>query len=468
MNNLNPIRYASVVALMGLASCSTGQLAMQGETDNLYFMASDAKIATEYAVRNNTADNFRSLEQAPSADLQLENFSSRNVNPEYIAKYQRSTQPEEEGSVYFDDSQTQSMAPQAGNIDAYDNFRGGSTNITNNFFGGPRFGMGMGMGMGMWPMGGMGMWPMGGFYDPFWGPGFGGMGMFDPFWGPGFGFRPGFNVGFGMGFGNPWMRTSLAFGNPWMMRPGFGFYDPWMMGGMYRPGFFNPIIVMPGGEAGGRQIVRGARPSMGSSLANATPRSRAAAQPGSTRANARREAIGAGPNARQATSTADRNSFSRSQNDYYRNPSASATPARRNVSSPVVTRPTSSTATRGGTYAAPNARANTNAPRTAAPSNFNNRNVNTGNTRSGYTPPTRSTSPSYNRSAAPSNRSTSSPSYNSRSTAPTYNNQRSTAPSRSTYSSPAPSRSTFSAPSGGGGGVSRGGGGSVGGGRRGN
>ncbi|WP_245189735.1 hypothetical protein [Lunatimonas salinarum] len=463
MNNLNPIRYASVIALISLASCKTGEMAMQGETDNLYFMASDAKIATEYAVKNNTADNFRSLEQAPSADLQLENFSSRNVNPEYIAKYQRSTQPEEEGSVYFDDSQTQSFAPQAGNIDAYDNFRGGSNNITNNFFGGPTFGMGMGM--GMWPMGGMGMWPMGGFYDPFWGPGFGGMGMFDPFWGPGFGFRPGFNVGFGMGFGNPWMRTSLAFGNPWMMRPGFGFYDPWMMRGMLRPGFYNPIIVIPGGEGAGRQIVRGARPSMGSSLANATPRSRATAQPGSTRANARREAIGAGPNARQATSTSSRNSFSRSQNDYYRNPSASATPARRNVSSPVVTRPTSSTATRSSTYGAPNSRANVSAPRTTAPSNFNTRSVNSGTNRSGYTSPTRSTSPSYNRSSAPS-RSMSSPNYNTRSSSPTYNTQRSTMPSRSSYS--APSRSTYSAPSSsGGGGFSRGGG-SVGGGRRGN
>jgi hypothetical protein len=455
-----------VVALLGLASCSTGQRAMQGEADNLYFMASDARIATEFAVRNNTADNFRNLEQSPSSDLQLENFSSRNVNPEYIARYQRSTQPVEEGSVYFDDSQTQSFAPQGGNIDAYDNFRGGSGNVTNNFFGGPAFGMGMGMGMGMWPMGmgmrPMGMWPMGGFYDPFWGPGF-----FDPFWGPGFGFRPGFNVGFGVGFGNPWMRTSLAFGNPWMMGPGFGFYDPWMMRGFYRPGFFNPIIIVPGGEAGGRQIVRGARPSMGSSLANATPRSRGAVEPGSSRANARRESIGAGPNARQATSTANRNSFSRSQNDMYRNPSASATPARRNVSSPVVTRPTSATATRSGAYSAPNARMNANSPRTsAAPSNFNNRSVNQGNTRSGYTAPTRSASPSYNRSTAPSNRSTSAPGFNSRSTAPSYNQQRSTAPS-SSFSSPSRS-SSFSAPSSGGGGVSRGGGVSVGGGRRGN
>lgn len=445
MNNLNPIRFAGVVALLGLASCSTGQRAMQGDSDNLYFMASDARVATEFAVKNNSAENFRNLEQAPSSEVELESFSSRNVNPEYIAKYQRSSQPVEEGSVYFDDSDNVATAPQ-GDVNAYDNFRGSGTNVTNNFFGGPM--MSMGMGMGMWPMGMGGMWPMGGFYDPF--------------WGPGFGFRPGFNMGFGFGFGSPWMRTSLAFGNPWMMggfydpwMMGMGFYDPWMMRGMYGRGFYNPIIIIPGGEAGGRQIVRGARPGMGSSLATATPRSRSAVQPGSSRAAARREAIGTSPNARQATS-ATRNSFSRSQNDYYNNPTASATPARRNVNSPVVTRPTTSTSTRGtSSTIAPNSRTGVSSPRTVAPGNINR--GTSGNTRSGSVAPSRSTSPSYNRSTAPSYNRSTAPSYNQRSTSP--------APSRGSYS--APSRSSFSAPSGGGG-VSRGGGGSVGGGRRGN
>ncbi|WP_158858403.1 hypothetical protein [Lunatibacter salilacus] len=464
MNNLNPIRYVGGLVLLGLAaSCNTSQLATQGETDNLYFMASDARVATEFAVKNNTPENFRNMGELQATDVDTESFSNRNVNPEYIAKYQRPSQPVEEGSVYFDDSENQGQTRQEnGNVDAYDNFRGGSGNVTNNFFMNPMMGMGMGFG----PMMGMGR-----FYDPFWGPGMGmmGMGMYDPFWGRGMGmmgFRPGFNMGFGMGFGfgSPFMRTGFGFGNPWMMGGGMGmgFYDPFMMGmgGFYRPGFYNPIIIMPGGE-GGRQVVRSARPNMGSSLVSGAPRSRSAAtQPSSNRSDARRGAIGTSPTSRQNTAASSRNNFSRSQNDYYSNPRASATPARRNISSPAVTRPSSASGTRSG-YSAP-ARIGTS-PRTTGAPGINNRTINTGNTRSGYAAPSRNTSPSYNRSTR-----TSSPAYNNtRSSTPSYNNQR-TAPSRSTYSAPARSSSpSYSAPSGGGG--SRGGGGgSVGGGRRGN
>ncbi|MFC4873697.1 hypothetical protein [Negadavirga shengliensis] len=443
MNNFNPIRYVSAIALIGLAACSTNYKAMQGESDNLYFMASDARIATEFAVKNNNPDNFREIEEIRSIDVDQDNFSARNVNPEYIAKYQRSTEPVEEGSVYFDDADSQAMAPQEGDIDAYDNFRGRNGNFSNpmvfnNFMFSPMMGMG-------------GMWGPMGFYDPFWGPG---MGM----WGPGF-MRPGFGMrmGFGMGFG---------WGSPFM-RPGFGFYDPfwdpWMMGfgprwgmgmgmwggGMWGRGFYNPVIIVPGGEIGRRQLVSSARPSRSSSLATATPRSRSeATQPGSSRAAARRDAVASSPNARnRAAST--RNDFSRSQNDYYN--TASAAPAGRNINSPAMNR-AGNTATRSA-YTTPSRTATT--PRTQAPANINTRRSNVGSTRSGYSAPSRNTSPSYNRT---------------RSTAPSYN-QRSTAPSRSTYSPPSRSSSpSFSAPSRGGysgGGASRGGG-SVGGGRRGN
>jgi hypothetical protein len=474
MNNLNPIRYVGGLVLLGLASCNTSQLATQGETDNLYFMASDARVATEFAVRNNTPENFRNMGEIQATDVDTESFSNRNVNPEYIARYQRPSQPVEEGSVYFDDTDNQSQTRQGnGNVDAYDNFRGGGGTVNNNFFMNPMMGMGMGFG----PMMGMGFGPMGmgGFYDPFWGPG---MGFYDPFWGPGMGmgmmgmrgmgmgmmgFRPGFSMGFGMGFGSPFMRTGFGFGNPWMMgMGGMGFYDPWMMGmgGFYRPGFGVPIIVMPGGE-GGRQVVRSARPQMGSSLATGSPRSRAGAtQPGSTRSEARRGAVSSSPTSRQNTAASSRNNFSRSQNDYYSNPRASATPARRNVSSPAISRSNSATTGDRSGYSAP-ARVGTSPRATAAPG-MSNRSINSGNTRSGYAAPSRNTSPSYNRST----RSTTPAYNNTRSSSPSYN-QRSTAPSRSTYSAPARSSSpSFSAPSGGG---SRGGGGgSVGGGRRGN
>ncbi|WP_114748711.1 hypothetical protein [Pleomorphovibrio marinus] len=475
MSNFNPIRYVGALALLGFAACNTSQRAMQGESDNLYFMASDARVATEFAVKNNNPENFRDIEEIRSVDVEQDNFSARNVNPDYIAKYQRSQQPAEEGSVYFDDSQTQDGGdlPQ-GNLDAYDNFRGSGNNgrgVTNNFFMNPMMGMGMGWGM---PMMGMGMW------DPFWGPGMGMMGM---------GMRPGFNMSIGMGmgwgggFGNPWMMRpgfgmGMGWGNPWMMRPGFGmmgmgmwdpFWGPGMGMGMWGPGmgmgmwgrgFYNPVIVVPGGEIGRRQMVAAQRPTRGSSLAGTTasPRSRGdAVSPGSSRANARRQAVASSPNARQRAATNTRNSFARSQNDLNTSPRASASPARRNLSSPAAGR-AGSPSTRSA-YAAPST-TRSSAARAATPSSYNTRSRAAQTQRSGYAAPNRrGTSPSYNRGGA--TRSTS-PSMNRRSTAPSY--QQRSAPSRTS----SPSRS-FSAPSRGGysgGGASRGA--SVGGGRRGN
>tara|TARA_R110000737_G_scaffold353332_2_gene404287 strand:+ start:1828 stop:2121 length:294 start_codon:yes stop_codon:yes gene_type:complete len=87
MINFNPIRTMGAFAILGLAACSTSYQAsnMGGEVDNLYFMASDARIATEYAVSNNNPENFKEIEQIRDIDGDVENFSAKNVNPEYIA-----------------------------------------------------------------------------------------------------------------------------------------------------------------------------------------------------------------------------------------------------------------------------------------------------------------------------------------------------------------------------------------------
>lgn len=455
MINFNPIRTIGALSILGLAACSTSYNASRSgqEMDNLYFMASDARIATEFAVKNNNPQNFEEIEEIRSFDGETDNFSAKNVNPEYIAKYQRSTSTAEEGTVYFDDSQSDGQLPQGQpNINAYDNFRGANgnnTGITNNFFMNPM------MGMGMYPMMGMG-----GMYNPYWGSGFGGMGMYDPFWGSGFGFRPGFNLSLSMGMGMGW-------GSPFM-RPGFGFYDPfWGSGFGYRPGFggfygggmwgrniYSPVIVLPGGNEGNRrQVVQGARPGRGSSLANTASRStRSAAQPSSSRASARREAMSSSAVSRNRAAGTT-NSFSRSQNDYYN--AVSAAPARRNINSPAMNR-AGNTSTRSS-YNTPS-RSNTY-NRTQAPSNTNSRTYNSrSNARSTYSAPrsnSRSSSPSYNRSRT------------NRTTTPSYQ-QRSTSPSRNSYSAPSRSSSSYSAPSrsSSGGGSSRGG--SVGGSRRGN
>ncbi|MEX0883952.1 MAG: hypothetical protein WDZ72_10805 [Cyclobacteriaceae bacterium] len=455
---MNPYRTVGAMAILGLAACSPNFNATTGggETDNLYFMASDAKIATEFAVKNNNPENFKEIEQIQSFDQDADNFSAKNVNPEYIAKYQRSSESAEAGTVYFDDSQNSDTPQGDVNVNAYDNYRGsnGGGTVTNNYFMNPM----MGMGMGMNPMMGMGM------YDPFWG-----MGMYDPFWGSGFGMRPGFNMSFGMGmgfgFGSPFMRSGFGWGSPFMRRGmGMGLYDPFWGsgygmrgmygygGGMWGNGFYNynPVIIMPGGNEGvnRRQIVQGGRPYRNSALTNSSSRSRSAAsQPSSMRSVARRDATANGVRSRTASS---RNNFDRSQNDYYN--TATAAPARRNINSPAMNR-SGSTSNRSS-YATPN-RTGSSMERRQAPANINSRRTGTSNSRSSYSTPsrTRSSSPSYNRS---------------RSTSPNY--QRSTSPSRSrsTYSAPSRSSSSYSAPSRGSSGGSSRGGGSVGGGRRGN
>ncbi|SDZ42525.1 MULTISPECIES: hypothetical protein [Rhodonellum] len=440
MKKLNTFAVLGAGLIVMLSSCSTSYNAMKGETDDLYFMASDANLATEFAVNNNNPQNFQSLKNVNSAEFEKENFSARNVNPEYIAKYQAEQNAGSENeTVYFDEADAQA---NQGNINVYNNYSSNAGNF-NSGFGNPwmmnsmfmggfsPFGMGMGMGM---------MSPFGmGFYDPFWGPSMG-MGMMSPF-----GFRPGFNLSIGMGFG---------FGNPWMRRGfGMGFYDPFFggfghgmaFGGMYPGygfgGFGRPIFVLPGSEFNNRQIVRGARPTRGAGLATTTSRANAAAVPSTSRAAARRDAtssrsLTSTPNARQSS-----RDFGNSQNDYYGNSrsrvagTTSAAPSTRNVGSAAMSRTGSRV---GTTNTAPNTR---------------NMAPNTRNTRSTYgTTPSRGSSPSYNRNASPS--------YN-RSTSPT---NRTVAPSRSGNSTPTRNSSpSYSAPSRSTGGSV--GGGSVGGGR---
>jgi hypothetical protein len=409
---------------------------MRGETDDLYFMASDAAIATEYAVQNNTPKNFQSLNEVSPSEFEQENFSERNVNPEYIAKYQtQSADTADSGTIYFDEAEGQENDP---NVNVYNNYYS-NANSGN-------FNSGFGSPWGFNPMFMTGFSPFGMGYSPF------GMGFHDPFMMSPFGFRPGFNLSLGFGFGSPFMM------NRWM-RPGFGFggfYDPFMMGmggfgmggfgmglgygGLYPGygfgGFGRPMYVLPGSEFNNRQIVRGARPSRGAGLATTTGvRSSSVATPNTSRAAARRDATN-----RTLTSTpnsrASARDFGNSENDFYNNTrsrvSTSAAPTTRNVGSPAATRTGSRV---GNSSALPSYR-------NVAPNTRSNRST------YGTAPSSRSSSPNYRRSSPSYNRSTS-PAYNNRSTP-----SRMSTPSRS--SSP-----SYSAPS-----RSSGGGASVGGGSR--
>ncbi len=406
MNNILSIRCMGALAILGLASCSTNYSAMRGETDDLYFMASDAEVATEFAVKNNKPETFKKLEQINAEEYDPENFSAKNVNPEYLAKYQGDLESSDEGTAYFDDSTVDT--DEKGDINIYNNFRGNASgNHYNSAWSNPWMFNSM-------YMGGFSPWGMSGFYDPF--------------WGPSYGFRPGFNLslGLGLGFGS---RYGWGYGNPW--RYGYrmgGFYDPFYSP-YYGYGYYNrPIIVIPGGSENQRQIVRGARPSR-SSLATTGRTREAVATPNSSRSTARREAVSRSTSS-PSTRANSRTDFDRSQNDFYNNvnrrtSAASATP-RRSVNSPAMGR-TGSTTNRSA-YTAPSG------ARTAAPANIERRSA--PDSRSRYSSPSRSTSPSYNRSTTPQ--------YN-RTTTPANNRNTFSAPTRSSSPSySAPSRSSGS------------------------
>lgn len=436
-STMKKLPFISASLLIGsviISSCSTNKLATNSTDDNLYFMASDVKLATQFAVDNNNPQSFKNISQEP--DLAEQNFSARNVNPEYISRYQttESSAVTDDGVVYFDEGTTQQS--NTGNINAYDNYSAaGNGNVNGNGFNSPNINFNIGMGFGM---GGMMMSPWG-FYDPF--------------WGPAWGFRPGFSFGVGFGWGNPMWGMGMGWGNPmWGMGMGWGmpmwgmgWGNPmWGMGmGWGMPIYAGrPIFILPGGEFGDRRVVSGARPTRGSSMTNSGIRSgESGVMPNTARAQARGNAaaatnssarrMGTYGNSRGAT-----RDFGNSQNDYYNSGSRAATA--RNINSPVSDRGTSTTRS---SSALPSGRTSN----AYSPSN---------NTRS-YSParsstPTynsRTSNPSYNRSSSPSYNRNSTPTYNNRSTTPTYN--RSVNPSNSRPVT-VPSRSnspSFSAPS---------------------
>ncbi|MBN7812176.1 hypothetical protein J0A68_14580 [Algoriphagus sp. H41] len=385
-------------------------------------MASDVQLATKYAVANNNPQSFKNISEEPA--LAEENFSSRNVNPEYISRYQatEAATTSEDGVIYFDESSD--YQGSTGNINAYDNYTT-SSNGSNSGFSNVNFNFGLGFG-----------------YSPY------GWGM-SPYMGInyGWGFMPGLSIGLGFGFGYP-MYPSYGWGYP--MYPGYGWgypmygygYPMYGYGYPVYPGY--PAYVLPGSEYGNRRVVYGARPTRGSSITNTGVRgSQAAVMPSTARAQARNSASASNPAARRLVSsggtsrTATRD-FGSSQNDYY-NASRSRVATSRNISSPAADRAVS-TRSRSSI---PSARSSFNTPASSSMRN--------------YSSPARTSNPSYNsRTSSPSYNRGSIPSYNNRSTSPSYNT-RSTSPSYNRSSSPSynrtvtPSRSnntsTFSSPS---------------------
>lgn len=257
---------------LAIFSCKSKEQISQRETDDMYFMASDVTP----------------INQINSFDFTQENFSERNINPEYIARYQAEfdNTVEDEGKV---------------NIQVY-----------NNYFDGRGQGF-------LNPI-------IGGFY-PF------GLGMYDPFWRGGWGFRPNVFIGGGWVFMNPWViGSNFGFTN---------FYDP----------FFNPFFpaFRPGlnsfysgfgwnRDVYHRQTTRGARPTRSTSLGVVNRRQlNTSATPNGARSVARKNAL---PNRAvnlDLPRTNTREDFRSSQNDYY-NSAKPAMPSRRTTQTPTINR----------------------------------------------------------------------------------------------------------------------------------
>jgi hypothetical protein len=344
MRKISLFTSSIILVALSISACSTNKLATTGDQDNLYFMASDARVATEFAVQNNNPESFESLGSLNTETYQGENFSSRNVNPEYIARYNAVEDTSANDMVYFDEGIETSGE---GDINAYNNYR---VNNSNSSFGsGFNIGIGIGLGFG---------------YGSMWGPSFG--------WGgyPGFGY-PGFGY------------------------PGYGFYPGY--------GYNRPIYVLPGGEYGDRRVVRGARSTRGGGLATTTSSgSRSSAiLPNTSRAQARIDAVNSPTNRSLVSGTTNARSASRqfgnSQNDYYTN-SRSRVGTTRNVSSPAATR--SATRTRS---AMPSARPSYSGTNSRSSNSYYSPSRNSGTYNRNSSPSyNRSSSPSYNRSNIPS------------------------------------------------------------------
>lgn len=450
MKKITIIPVSLLLCAAALSSCNSNKLAVATTDDNMYFMSSDVEKASQNAVANNQPATFQNL--ASAAAVPQDNFSSKNVNPEYLSRYGQVNGSVDQDVVYFDDNQQEATGTTP-NIDIYNNF---SVNNGNDAWRNPAFNMGFspfGMGMGFSPFGmGMGFSPfgMGMGFSPF-GMGMGfspfgmGMGMYDPFFNPGWGWRSGFNAGLNFGWGNPMFNNF-----------GGGFYDPFWGGGHFgspwgwgRPILATgPIIVLPGSEYGNRRVVYGARPSRGSSFTNGTGgQMQNVGTPSTARAQARENVAnssGASPRRMGASesSRAASRDFGTSQNDYYTTGRSRVESNTRNVNSAASERGTISNTRNSSSSARPS----------TAPSN-SGRSYGDAPGRSSYsTTPSRSTnsSPSYNRSTG-TNRGSSSSSGRSQSSSFNSGNSPSRSSSNSSSGFSAPSRSSaggsFSAPS---------------------
>ncbi|BDD06121.1 hypothetical protein [Aureibacter tunicatorum] len=304
----------AVFALVVCSLISRDVFAQNEEIDDMYFSERDRQESpvleySEPSKSKTSTQNSNYSATFPTFEASDENYSSSNVNPEYIEKYRKQAEEartgyarEAEGTEASYNADTQvdstgfysqmfSAADYSMDKATYDRYAAkpeeSNRYYTNsdpqvtvstsfNYMGGYGYGssFGIGIGWGMNPHWNMGFnygfgYP---FYDPFYDP------WYNPWspWGhPYYGYNP-----FYPRYGNGW---------------GWGHYPPY-----YRP----PVIIVPPKEGNSREVVRG-RPSNRTS-GSTVDRSDARSGSSPSRANSRVKYAN------------DQRDYTSTQNEYYK------------------------------------------------------------------------------------------------------------------------------------------------------
>jgi hypothetical protein len=237
------------LVIIGLMIASANNSFSQDEYDDMYFTPKDRKEVkfnedivkssvtsgsseNKSVSKNATVSDVINPTYSPSeyGDLE-ENYSAKNVNPEYIARYKsnpkESTGDEtlEEGDSYYDDYYDRAVMPG----ETKETSGQKKYSYPSSYYGGYNAMMRTRMHGYPW-------------YDPFMGAGYGPAMSFGL--GYTFGYMPGFSMGFGYGSGygyNPYgMYDPWGYGySPYMSRFYDPFYSPWAYDPFYSPWRYN-------------------------------------------------------------------------------------------------------------------------------------------------------------------------------------------------------------------------------------
>jgi len=303
------------VLVISLISVFTTELIAQ-EYDDMYFTSSDRKVLKKDNSENDSRATYQSYTNSSNYD---DNYTAKDVNPEYIARYRSQALSDNSISENPNYGRTYNEPVEYFPEEEVDP----SATVINNYYGNSayrytpnrwRFRNSLAFGYNPWGGWNTGFGFSAGFGDPFWNPYRGG----------------GFGWGGGLGWYDPWVA------------PGFGFYDPFFDPFFCPPGFgvgFFPrrnsfiagyytglygrnSVVVVGEPVRSRRVVTGARYSRGGTVAGVS-RSSVSTVNRSSRSTITSEGSANGRSTvtrgRSSVATTGRGSrdYSNTQNEYY-------------------------------------------------------------------------------------------------------------------------------------------------------